>query len=312
MEKLKLLYMLLGNRKMWNRVKFKFKIALKLAAYKLFSNNKLLSDEAYNKLLFFIMFGRLPNFDDPKTFNEFICARKVRLNEYWLSKYTDKYEVREYVAESIGEEHLNEIYGVYCSFDEIPFATLPNQFVLRGTHGSGYNVIVKDKNNLDMAKTKKIVEGFLKENFYYLGREKNYFNIEPRVLCEAFIKGVANGTVPEVKVFCFNGKAKFVSCNVVVEGKTRTNHYDAEWNILDYCQGYDAFENMTEIPHKTELIVLAEELAAAFDFVRVDLYSLPDKILFSELTFHSGGGLVPFEPEEYDYRFGKYFKELKE
>lgn len=297
---------------MGNEIIFKVRIALKLAIYKIFSKNRLLSDETYNKLLFFVMFGRIPDFDNPQTFNEFICARKVRLNEYWLSRYTDKYEVRDYVAHCIGDQHLNEIYGVYRSFDEIPVDMLPDQFVLRGTHGSGYNVIVKDKNTLDRKKVKKFVDRFLKENFYYLGREKNYFDIEPRVLCDKYIKGVADGAVPEAKVFCFGGKAKFISYNIVINGQTFSNHYDALWNKLNYRQGYPEYEKSLEIPNQEEIIALAEKLALPFDFVRVDLYNLPDNILFSELTFHSGGGLVPFEPEEYDYKFGEYFKELNE
>ena len=295
---------------MVNEIIFKVRIALKLAVYKIFSKNRLLSDEIYNKLLFFIMFGRVPDFDNPQTFNEFICARKVRLDEYWLSNYTDKYEVRDYVAQCIGEQHLNEIYGVYRSFDEIPFDTLPGQFVLRGTHGSGYNVIVKDKNTLDRRKAKKFIDRFLKENFYFLGREKNYFDIEPRVLCDKYIEGVEDGTVPEAKVFCFRGKVKFISYNVVIKGQTFSNHYDAAWNKLNYRQGYPAYENSLKIPNQEALIECAEKLAQPFDFVRVDLYNLPDHILFSELTFHSGGGLVPFEPEEYDYQFGEYFKEV--
>lgn len=296
---------------MMNRIQFKVRVLMKLIIYKLFSKSRIISDESYNKLLFFIMFGRIPDFDNPKTFNEFICARKVRLDEYWLSKYTDKYEVREYVAQCIGEKYLNEIYGVYRCFDEIPFNMLPNQFVLRGTHGSGYNVIVKNKENLDYKKTKKYVDSFLKENYYYLGREKNYFNIEPRIICDKYIKGVASGKVPEAKVFCFGGKAKFVSYNIVINGCTFTNHYDAEWNALKYRQGYPEYKQPIDILHKKEIIILAEKLAEKFDFVRVDLYNLPDKVLFSELTFHSGGGLVPFEPEEYDYKFGECFKELE-
>ncbi len=295
---------------MKKRVLFKIRIGLKIVAYKLFAKNQLLSDETYNKLLFFIMFGTIPNFDDPQTFNEFICARKVRIDEYWLSRYTDKYEVRKYVAQCIGEKHLNEFYGVYHSFDEIPINELPNQFVLRGTHGSGYNVIVKDKKTFDKVKTKKYVDRFLRENYFYWGREKNYFNIEPRVICDKYIEGVADGTVPEAKVFCFGGKAKFISYNILVNGQVFSNHYDAAWNKLNYQQGNPRYENILNIPHKTEIIELSEKLAQPFDFVRVDLYNLPDNILFSELTFHSGGGLVPFDPKEYDYRFGEYFKEV--
>ncbi len=295
---------------MGHKLIYKTRIALKLLAYKLFSKNSLLSDEAYNKLLFFIMFGRIPDFDNPKTFNEFICARKVRLDEYWLYKYTDKYEVRNYVAQCIGEQHLNEIYGVFSSFDDIPFDVLPNQFVLRGTHGSAYNVIVNNKKELDRMKTKKFVNHFLKQNYYYFGREKNYYKIVPRVICDKYIEGVADGTVPEAKVFCFRGKAKFISYNIVINGQTYTNHYDSTWKKLDYRQGYPEYNKHILIPNQKEIIELAEKLAHMFDFVRVDLYNLPNNIIFSELTFHSGGGLVPFEPESYDYKFGEYFKEV--
>lgn len=297
---------------MGNGIVFKAKVALKLTAYKFFGKSTLLSDETYNKLLFLIMFGRMPNFDNPQTFNEFICARKVRLDEYWLSEYTDKYQVRDYVARCIGDKHLNETYGVYRSFDEIPFDTLPDQFVLRGTHGSGYNIIVQEKSTLDKKKTKIMVDRFLRENFYYMGREKNYYNIEPRIICDKFIKGIADGSVPEAKIFCFGGKAKFLSYSIVRGGRVFSNHYDASWNMLNYQQGYPSYEASVEIPHQEELIMLAEKLAKPFEFVRVDLYNLPDNILFSELTFHSGGGLVPFQPKEYDYRFAAYFKELNQ
>ncbi len=295
---------------MGHKVIYKVKIAIKLLVYKLFSRNSLLSDEAYNKLLFFIMFGRIPDFDNPKTFNEFICARKVRLDEYWLSDYTDKFEVRKYVTRTIGDKYLNEVFGVFNNYNEIPFDLLPNQFVLRGTHGSGYNIIVKDKKLLDKKKTKLFIERCLKENFYYLGREKNYFNIKPRIICDKYIDGVADGSVPEAKVFCFGGKAKFISYCIVKEGRNYTNHYDSEWNRLNFMQGYPEFEEEIDIPNKKELLEIAEKLAQPFDFVRVDLYNLRKSILFSELTFHSGGGLVPFEPKSFDYKFGEFFMKL--
>ncbi len=288
----------------------KLRIAIKLIVYKLFSKNTRISDETYNKILFFVMFGRIPDFDNPRTFNEYICARKVRLDEFGLSKYTDKFEVRDYIAKCIGEQYLNETYGVFNSFDDIPFEELPEQFVIRGTHGSGYNIIIKNKNEFDKKKAKKNVDHFLKQNYYYFGREKNYFNIKPRVLCDKYIEGVADGTVPEAKVFCFKGKAKFISYNIVIDGQTYTNHYDSTWNKLNYRQGYPEYYKEIVIPNQKEIIEIAEKLALLFEFVRVDLYNLSNKILFSELTFHSGGGLVPFEPEKYDYQFGEYFKEV--
>lgn len=295
-----------------NNLEYKARILAKLVIYKLFSKRtKLMNDEMYNKLIFFVTFGRIPDFDHPQTFNEYICARKVRRDEYDLWRYTDKYEARKYVAETIGEKYLNQCYGVYDSFEEIDFDQLPDRFALKGTHGSGYNIIVTDKSKLDRHAAQKKFKKWLSQNFYYLGREKNYFKIKPRIMCDKFLECKTCEGLPEMKVFCFNGKAKFISYNMAVNGKTYSNIYDAQWNLLDMRRGYGHFE-ATGIPdNHDEIIRIAEWLAEPFDFVRVDLYNIDNQVMFSELTFHSGGGFVPFSPAYYDKEFAKYFEELE-
>lgn len=290
----------------------KIRIALKLLIYKLFAKRtKLMNDEAYNKLIFFITYGRWPNFDKPKTFNEYICARKVRRDEYDLWHYTDKYQVREYVAETVGPQHLNKCYGVYNSYDDIDFNALPERFALRCTHGSGMNLIVTNKAEINHKKARKSFKKWLKQNFYYLGREKNYFHIPPRITCDKFLECESQEGLPEAKVFCFNGKAKFVSYNLCINGKTFTNVYDPQWNYLDIRRGYAHYENRSVPENAVEIIAVAEKLAAIFDFVRVDLYNVDNHIIFSELTFHSGGGFVPFKPAQCDEVYAKYFEELE-
>lgn len=294
-------------------LEFKFRIAIKLIVYKLFSKRtKLMDDETYNKLLFFITFGRIPDFDNPQTFNEYICARKVRRDEYDLWKYTDKYEVRKYVADTIGEEYLNQCYGVYDSFEQIDFDSLPDRFALKGTHGSGYNIIVSDKSKFHYKKAQKKFKKWLGQNFYYLGREKNYYNIRPRIMCDRYLECETCEGLPEMKVFCFAGKAKFISYNMAVNGKFFSNIYDDRWNLLDMRRGYDHFDADCIPENHDEIIRIAEKLAEPFDFVRVDLYNINNKVVFSELTFHSGGGFVPFTPAYYDKEFAKYFEELED
>ena len=291
----------------------KIRIAMKLAVYALLSKmTKLISDEAYNKLLFYITFGRKADFDNPKTFNEHICARKVRLDEYDLWVYTDKYEVRKYVEETVGSEYLNECYGVYDSFEDIDFTKLPDSFALKGTHGSGYNIIVPDKSKLDKKIASKKFGKSLKENYYYFSREKNYFRIKPRIMCDSFLKNDETGELPEMKVFCFGGKAKFISYNLFKGERPHTNYYDSNWNRLDLRVGYENFEGDALPMNKDKVLEVAEKLAKPFEFVRVDLYNIGGRIVFSELTFHSGGGFTPITPEKYDYEFAKYFEELKQ
>jgi hypothetical protein len=270
-----------------------------------------IKDEPYNKLAFFIAFGRRADFDHPRTFNEYVCARKVRLDEYGLWKYTDKYEARNYVEKKIGSGYLNEIFGVYDSFEEIDFSMLPDRFVLKMTHGSAYNMVIADKKTFDFRKAARQFGRWEKENYYYKGREKNYFNISPRILCERFIEPKKEEGLTEVKVFCFGGKAKFLSYNCIVNGKVHTNVYDQTWKRIDVRRGYPAFEPKSLPANRDDILRIAQKLAEPFDFVRVDLYDVDEKILFSELTFHSGGGFVPFDPPKYDFRFAQFFRELE-
>jgi len=287
---------------------WKLRIALKQTFVKLFAKRtKLFHDIIYTKIIFLITFGRFPNIKAPKTFNENIFCLKNREIEYDYAKYTDKYEVREYVEQKIGKQYLNEVLGIYNSFDEIDFGKLPNEFALKATHGSSYNVIVTDKKLLDIEKTKTKFDKWLKENFFYKAREKNYFNIKPRIMCDHFLKP-ETGVLEEFKLFCFYGKVKFIQYNKETAQGRFDNLYDANWNKIDVIYGYPNFEGAVLPNNKNELISVAEKLAEPFVFVRADLYNIDGKIIFSELTFHSGGGMVPFKPKKYDQIFGKFFE----
>lgn len=265
----------------------------------------LFDDEKYSKVLYYIVFGKHVDIHHPKTFNEHIIARKLEDKKYEYARYTDKYAVREYVKQCVGENVLNPVYGVYDSFNQIDFEKLPSSFALKATHASGYNIIVPDKSKLNIPKAKKKFDRWLKDNFYYKDREKNYKNIVPKILCDKYIH--FNAYLVEYKIYCFNGKAKLICQNIKHEGKRYTNVFDSNFNSIPVKFGYDVLEyKITD--KKAELIDIAERLAAIFEFVRVDLYENDGEILFSELTFHSGGGLVPFEPTEYDERFAVFFE----
>lgn len=285
---------------------FKLRILLKVIAMQFFERfPNLISDENHVKLLFWCMFGYIPDLEHPKTFNEHICADKFKDEklDYW--RYTDKYEARSYVREVIGDEYLNEVLGIYDSFDQIDFDALPERFAMKGTHGSRYNILVTDKSKLDKAAAKKSFDKWLKENFYYKDREKNYKLIKPRIMVDRFLQP-RSGEIEEFKLFCINGKVRMITYNQG-EGKNRKSDvYDENWNLLDVQLGYKCFP-AEHLPDNKELLVeLAEKLARPFKFVRVDLYNIDGKIYFSELTFHPGGGLVPFNPKEFDRELGRW------
>ncbi len=289
----------------WRKIKMKFKILIKVLLTKFYvAFPRLISDEAHSKLLFRVMFGYTPDLEHPRTMNEYICATKVSDAKLRYDIYTDKYEVRDYVRKTVGDQYLNEVIGIYDSFDEIDFDKMPDAFAMKATHGSSYNIIVPDNSKLDRAAAKKKFDRWLKENFYYKDREKNYKNIKPRIMCDAFLRPL-DGQLEEYKVFCFKGKTGFIQHNKQIGGRRYDNIFDAQWSILPAKYGYDGFTGDRKPENGDELIAVAEKLAAPFELVRVDLYNVDGRIVFSELTFHSGGGLIPFEPKEYDREFGK-------
>lgn len=283
----------------------KIKIAVKVLLMRFFERfPRLISDEQHSKMLFRVMFGYTPDLRHPKTMNEYICASKISDEKLGYDIYTDKYEVRNYVRETLGDRYLNEVAGIYDSFDDIDFDSLPDAFAMKATHGSSYNIIVADKSRLDRAAAKKKFDRWLGENFYYKDREKNYKNIKPRILCDAFLRPL-DGQLEEYKLFCFRGKVGFIQHNKQMAGKRFDNIFDAQWKLLPVKYGYEGFPGDSKPENGDELVAAAEKLAAPFELVRVDLYNVDGRIVFSELTFHSGGGLIPFEPKEYDREFGK-------
>lgn len=283
----------------------KIKIAVKVLLMRIFERfPRLISDEQHSKMLFRVMFGYTPDLRHPKTMNEYICASKISDEKLGYDIYTDKYEVRSYVRETLGDRYLNEVAGIYDSFDDIDFDSLPDAFAMKATHGSSYNIIVADKSRLDRAAAKKKFDRWLGENFYYKDREKNYKNIKPRILCDAFLRPL-DGQLEEYKLFCFRGKVGFIQHNKQIAGKRFDNIFDAQWNLMPVKYGYEGFPGDSKPENGDELVAAAEKLAAPFELVRVDLYNVDGRIVFSELTFHSGGGLIPFEPKEYDREFGK-------
>lgn len=283
----------------------KIRIFLKVLFMKIFEKYpEWINDANHSRWLYFIMFGHFPRLDNPKTMNEYICSTKISDEKLEYSKYTDKYEVRKYVKSIVGEKYLNEVLGIYHSFDEINFNELPNSFALKATHGSGYNIIVSDKNRLNKNYAKKKFDVWLKENFYYKDREKNYKNIKPRIMCDKFIQPL-DGELEEYKLFCFKGKVGFIQHNKEINFKRYSNIFSSTWDMLPVKYGYSGFKNDKKPINGDELISVAEKLSKEFEFVRVDLYNIDGKIIFSELTFHSGGGLIPFEPKNYDRLFGR-------
>ena len=251
--------------------------------------------------------GYKPNIDNPRSFNEKLQWLKLYNEDPLLTKCADKYLVRDYVKEKIGEEYLIPLLGVWDSPDEIDFDKLPEQFVLKVNWGSGQNIIVKDKSKLDIEEAKAKLREWLKphSNHYYFGFEWCYKNIQPKIIAEKYIEQM-NGDLYDYKFFCFNGKAKILEFITDRYTNQANNFFDK--NLQKLSLQYDGKRN-SDICLKKETTLsikqLAEKLAQPFNFARTDFYEVNNKIYFGEITFYSANGIGKFEPVEWDYKLGE-------
>ena len=250
--------------------------------------------------------GKYPDLDNPQTFSEKQQWMKLNYHHPLLTTCADKYEVRAYL-EAKGYAHLlNGVLGVYDAIDQLDIAQLPEQFVLKATHGSGWNLVCTDKSKINWWIWKKIMNVWLHNNIFWPGREWPYKNMKPRLIAEPFLKDVS-GHLMDYKFFCFNGKAHFVQVN---KGRGTADHaqnfYDMDWNILPFGKNL-APRPEVHIPapfNLKEMAEIAVDLMGDLPFVRVDFYEVNKKIIFGEMTFYPKSGLPDFTPPEYDQILG--------
>ncbi len=261
------------------------------------------SDSQKEKILkkwYYKTCGRTIDLENPRTFNEKIQWLKLYDSTELKTILADKYLAREYVADKIGKEHLIPMLGVWDKFEDIDFNKLPDKFVLKANHGSGWNSIIKDKNSMDFSAEKKKFDKWMKLNFTTeYGYELHYMNIPPKIVAEEYMADL-DGTIYDYRFFCFNGEPKYVwvDCGSGTQEHTRTI-FDASWNKQDYLINYPAIEPTPEKPDTfEEMKEYAKVLSKEFAFVRVDFYSLNGKVYFGELTFTPQSGSGKFDDEQ--------------
>ncbi len=265
-------------------------------------------DELYLKILFRVILKEKCNLKNPVSYNEKMQWLKLNDRKPEYSRMVDKYEVRSFIAETVGDEYLIPCYGVYESFDEIDFSQLPEQFVLKCTHDSGSVVICKDKKNFDIENARAVLTKAMKKRYFSTYREWPYKNVQPRIIIEKYISVEGQEDLIDYKIMCFNGIAKLVEIHAdrFTGGRHSQTFYDMDWNKLDIAQ--DKFmpaEKPLERPANLDKIVeLSEKIAKNMYHARVDWYLLEDKIYFGEITFFNSSGLVPYCDKKDDLFMG--------
>lgn len=272
-----------------------------------------LPDKTYVKLYYRLRVGRKLDVKTPKTFNEKLQWLKFNYRFPLQSIVSDKYLVRKYVRDKVGEEYLIPLLGKWEKYDDIDFDVLPSEFVLKCNHDSGGLVVCKDKNSLDFKKTRHKIEKSLMTNFYYIGREYQYRNIKPVVMCEKFISD--NGNVPmDYKIYCFNGEPDviLVCKDRFKKGSHRASYmfYNQEWDFLPLNKNDNENPSVKIDKPKNlkKMLDIARILSSDFVFARIDLYNIDGKIYFGEITLSPNSGFDPDITYETDLEFGDKLK----
>lgn len=268
-----------------------------------------LPDATYLKLLYRFKMGHRLDLKNPQTFTEKLQWLKLYNRKLEYTKMVDKYAVKEYVAKIIGEEYIIPTLGVWDKPEDIDWDSLPNQFVLKTTHGGGGGgvVICKDKATFDKTAAIAKLKESMTSDIYSGLREWPYKNVPKRIIAEKFMapeKSPAPKDLLDFKFFCFNGEPKFL---YVSDSPSHSLAFlNTDWTLTDF--GRDDYHPLNKIPKKPEnleeMLAIARKLSAGIPHVRVDLYNIDKHIYFGELTLYTGSGYIPFNPKEYDGKLG--------
>ncbi|MBO6193569.1 MAG: glycosyl transferase [Clostridiales bacterium] len=259
----------------------------------------------YLKMVFYIKTGKHLNLKSPVTF----CDKQnwLKLNDIHpeYTELVDKTKVAAYIYQKTGKYMTFPILGIWNSYDEIDFDSLPERFVLKCNHDSGSVKVIHDKNKIDHKIMKAFYDSRMRINTYVLGREYPYKNVKPLIFAEKYMTPVGCDDIEDYKFFCFNGKPTIMFVATDRSSDCKFDFYDMDFNHLDIENIHPQSGRIIEKPACfEEMKRIASLLSQGMRFVRIDLYEIEGKIYFGEFTFFHGGGFWPLSPDKWEYDLG--------
>lgn len=264
----------------------------------------------------------------PRTFREKVRYKMLRDRRPLIVTFADKSAVRDYVASRVGSGYLPTAFAIVDDPQELVRSSLPAAYVVKPTHGSGAAIVVSGHAPAEatlppaewgwtychVRPATVTVEALAEIGRHWLAkvygqgpnREWAYTRIRPRVIVEEMLAG-PDGAIPDdYKFFVFHGTCHFIQVDAGRFGGRTQDFYRPDWEHLAMSGGPAWADPPRARPERlVEMIAVAEKLGAETDFVRVDLYDLPDRIVFGELTSYPAGGDSPFDPERFNTEFGR-------
>lgn len=245
------------------------------------------------------------NLDNPVTIQDKINWMKLYDSTPLKTRCADKILVHEYCKEKIGEDLCIPILHIYDKVEDIKWDELPNQFVIKCNHGSGMNIIVKDKSKLNIPEAEAKLRRFMKDDFaFHVGYEMHYHDIPHKIFVEEYKEDEnQKNSLYDYKFWCFNGEPKFYTINNG-HGHGDIIYYDMDDKVIDpYCLNKPGL-NYKKPVRFGEMVGYSKKLSDDFKFVRVDFYEISGKVYLGELTFTPGAGFFKYKKPEYNKIFG--------
>jgi hypothetical protein len=264
-----------------------------------------LGETRQQQLLAYLLVGYWPDVREPRSFNEKVIHRKLFTDNEQFAVVENKWRVREYVRERVGDEVLPEVYHVTDDPATIPFDELPDEFVIKPSHTSGSVLIFDEGDPLDETAVRQRCRDWLSQGQFDNKLEYWYDDIEPRIIVEERLRDDHHDVPPDFKFFVFHGRVEYIEVDFDrFSGHTR-RFYDQEWTPQEFTQKFPMAPEVEEPKLLDSMIDIAETLGSEFDFIRVDLYQLNDeRIVFGELTVAHASGMGAFDPQWYDFELG--------
>jgi hypothetical protein len=255
------------------------------------------------------------NLHAPRSFNEKLCWRKLYDRNPLFPVVVDKFLVRSYVEMLLGKAEA-DTYLTPLVFEvkdpmRIPFADLPEQYVVKANHGSAMNIVVRSK---DQFGSQYIIDKcceWLRTTHGLYGHEWAYSRVDRRIMGEKLING--HGSLPprEIKLHVFDGRVRLIQlheCDAWYDGHTldtddyvTITFYTPSWEKLELLEDMPSAEPEPPPVSLEEIVELAERLGKPFDYMRVDLYLAREGIRVGELSPYPGGGFMRISPTAVTY-----------
>lgn len=267
-----------------------------------------MSDETFLKYYFKARTGCKLNLTEPKTFSDKLNWLKIndRNNQYTIM--ADKYLMKQFVTDKIGQGYVVPLIGVWDSPEDIDYSKLPEKFVLKCNHNSGLGMyICNDKSKINVTEINRQLGKGLKQNFYLSGREWPYKNIKRKIICEAFLQEKNEKYLKDYKFFCFNGEPRCMYiANDYVEN-TNTDFYDMDFRKMDlYLEDFPSSKVIDKPIFFDEMKRIAKKLSENTKFLRVDFYYVDGQIYVGEMTFFHMSGFVNTNSIYNDHKLGDW------